>query len=305
MYKEEFDKLTTLPNYLLFYGNEYFLNEYQKKIENKFKNDNVLKLYFNDYNFELAKEHLLENSLFGGKNVLIIKHDKVIKNIEELIKLSKNGYFFFFFYGNKKIDAFKKNFVRFFEPNINDLFFKIDEVAKKFNVKISNEAKLYLARSIDASLIEKEIEKLANYKDEIRVFDVEENIFIYKDEHFEDIFVKILSGEDFQYDLEMFLQTNDYKRFIPALMRYIKDLFLYKLYLNKGNSSLKGLLGYQLPRDIENIRINLSNNIDEKKLYNVLSFLALKELEMRKSDKNKEAIFYEVISFLKLNFHSS
>jgi DNA polymerase-3 subunit delta len=46
--------------------------------------------------------------------------------------------------------------------------------------------------------------------------------------------------------------------------------------------------------------VDLAIKFKEKDYYNLLKFLLEKELEMRNSEKNKEAIFWEVIAFLKL-----
>ena len=44
----------------------------------------------------------------------------------------------------------------------------------------------------------------------------------------------------------------------------------------------------------------LAIKFKEKDYYELLKFLLEKELEMRNSEKNKEAIFWEVITYLKL-----
>ncbi|WP_236620010.1 hypothetical protein [Lebetimonas sp. JS138] len=99
MNKKEFDLLKEIPNFVVFYGNEFYLEMYQKKLEEKFKNENILKLYFDEFDKNTAKTHLLENSLFGGKNILIVKTNKWNKEIEELKKLFKKQLLFYFLYG--------------------------------------------------------------------------------------------------------------------------------------------------------------------------------------------------------------
>lgn len=302
MYKKEFDSLKELPNFLLFFGNSFYLEMYENKILEKFKDDNILKFYYDEFDIEKAITHLNEPSLFGGRNVLIIKHNKALPKIDKLLKYAKNSSFlFYFYYGNKKIDAFKNSFVRFFEPSLKEVIEYISELEKKYNIKISNEAKLHLSKSVDAIFLKKEIEKLSNYSKEINLEDVKHLVFEYKEESFEDLFYLILSNKDFFNELNFFLEKNDFKRVIPALIRYIKDLYMYNLYIKKtGFSSLEGLLGYKLPPHINKQRVELAIKFKEKEYFELLNFLLTKELEMRNSEKNKETIFWEVISYLKL-----
>ncbi len=301
MYKREFDKLTTLPNYCLFYGNEFYLKEYEKKIEEKFKNDDILKLIYDDYDFQRAKNHLLQNSLFGGKSVLIIRHSKSLKEIKELISIVKDNYFFFFFYSNKGINEFGKNQVRFFEPSLKELVLTIQEYERKFNISLSNEARLYLAKSVDALFLEKEIEKLSLYKKEIYVDDVKELVFAYKDESFEELFEYIIEGKEFLPKLDILLEKNDFRRILSSFIRYIRDLYTYYLFIKTtGEASLEKLLGYKLPISIEQNRVRLAIKLKDKNYLELLDFLLAKELEIRQ--KGEKSIFYEVVLFLKNYF---
>ncbi|QCT94285.1 hypothetical protein FE773_03545 [Caminibacter mediatlanticus TB-2] len=304
MYKKDFDKLKEYPSYLVLYGDNFFLQEYERKIINHFKQDNIVKLYFDEYDYEEVKSYLIENSLFGNKNIIIIKHNKIPTNIDKLKKFAKNNYLFFFYYGNKKIDIFDKNYVRFFPPTYKEKFMIIEEIAKEYKVSISKEAIDFLTKSVEPIFFRKEIEKLSLYTNNISLDDVKKLVFIYKEESFEELFVQILRGEDFYEMLFSFLETIDYKRIIPALIKYINDLYQYNLYIKKtGNNSLKGYLGYQLPFDIEKQRISLAIKFKDRDYFLLLKKLLEFELKMRNTDKNKEAIFFEAMSFLK-NFNS-
>jgi DNA polymerase-3 subunit delta len=301
MYKKDFDKLRNLPQYCVFYGHNFYLTSYEKKIIKTYSDDNILKMYFDEYDFDKARTHLSESSLFGGTNVLVIKHNKIPQNIEKLIRYTKNSYLFFFYYGNKKPEVFGKNFVRFFEPSIKELFEIIDMYCKEYNVTMSKEAKMHLINSVESSYLEKEIEKLSNYSEEITLSDIEEAVFKYKEESFEELFSLMLNNKNFYTDLNNILEKNDYKRVLRALIRYVRDLYTYNLYIKKtGASSLEGLLGYRLPLHINKQRVDLAIKFKEKDYYNLLKFLLEKELEIRSTEKNKEAIFWEVMTYLKL-----
>jgi len=298
MYKKEFDSLSKLPNYLVFYGNEFYLQKYEKDILEKFKNANILKMYYDEFDLEKAKIHLNEASLFGGENVLIIKNNKIPPNLEKLTKNLKDAYLFFFYYGNKPPKT--KNFVRFFEPDVKELIKFIDEKANNLGINITKEAKMYLINSLEAVFLEKELEKLALYSKNITLNDVKELVFLYKQDSFEDVIVSILKGEEFENKLKNLLEKVDFKRFLSSITRYVKDLYKYNLYIKKtGTPSLKGLLGYQLPFDIEKQRIELAVKFKEKDYYILLKNLLEFELKMRKGNNIPEAIFYEAIAYLK------
>ena len=304
MNKKEFDNLKVLPNFLVLYGNNFYLDLYQKKIEEIFRNENIIKVYFDEFDKEEIKKYLLENSLFGDKNILIIKTNKFDKSLEELKRYSKNNYCFIFYVGNKKLNLSKDEFVRFFNPSFKDIVEYIDELCKNENVNLSNEAKVFLAKSIEPIFLENEIKKLANYKKNISLQDIQKIVFLYKEESFEELFEKILNGNDFFDDLKKMLEITDYKRIIPALISYLTTLYEYNLYIKKtGSSTLKDFLGYQLPFDIEKKRVNLAIKLKEKDYKNLLSYLLERELLIRNSDKEKEAIFWESMIWLK-NYHS-
>jgi DNA polymerase-3 subunit delta len=302
--KKKFEQLDKLPNFLVFYGNRFFLENYQKKIEEKFKNENLLKLYYDEFDKTKAKFHLIESSLFGGRNVLIVKTNKFNKELEELKKYAKDNYCFVFYTGNKKLELKKNEFVRFFDPSFKEIVEYINEICKQEDIVLTNEAKNFLAKSIEPSFLENEIKKLANYKKEISLKDVEELVFLYKEESFEELFVKILQGKDFFEDLKNILQISDFKIIIRFLIGYLTNLYQYYLYIKiTGKSTLKDFLGYQLPFDIERQRVELSMSLKEKDYKHLFDYLLNKELLIRNSEKEKEAIFWEVMFYLK-NFRS-
>ncbi len=306
MYKKEFDNLEQVPNNLLLYGNSFYLKEYEKKLLERFKNANVVKIYFDEYDFEEIKSYLLESSLFGDVNVVVLKHNKFPSNLDKLVKLNSSNYFFFFYYSNKipQNNPFGKNFVRFFEPTLKDVVLYIEKMAKKLDLHITHEAKLFLAKSVSPEFLEEELKKLSIYSKEIVLEDIKKLVFVYKEESFEDLAVSILKGEEFKDKLKNLLEIVDFRRILPFVIKYVRELYEYNLYFKKtGNSSLEGYLGYKLPPQIEKQRIELSLKFREKDYFELLKNLLHFELKMRNSDKEKQAIFYEAIAFLK-NFSS-
>lgn len=295
MYKRDFDNLSQIPNSLLFYGDKFYLDLYEEKLSKKFKDENILKIYFDEFNFDEVKSYLAQGSLFGEKNVIFYKTKKLDKKLEKLA--SKENYLFIFYYGDKKPNL-KMEFVRFFTPTLKDIVVHIDELAKKLNLKLSHDAKIFLAKSVEPSFLRQELEKLSTYKNEIDLNDVKELVFVYKEESFEEIFMAILRREEFFDKLNQLLEKIDFRRFLAAFIKYLSDLYeIYLFVKTTGNSSLKELLGYQLPKDIEQSRVNLAIGLKEKEYLELFDFLLDRELKMR--TKSDEAIFLEVIAFLK------
>lgn len=83
MYKSEFDKYLKADKRFssyMFYGQSTFLVEQYSYLVSKIiaKDEDVEKLYFEEYNFKYAKDRLLQSSLFSSNNVVLIKIDKKI-----------------------------------------------------------------------------------------------------------------------------------------------------------------------------------------------------------------------------------
>ena len=76
MYKNEFDnalKQNKEFNAYMFYGqSEYLIEKYANMVASSF-NEEIEKIYFDDYDFKYCKDKLLQSSLFADKNILLIK----------------------------------------------------------------------------------------------------------------------------------------------------------------------------------------------------------------------------------------
>ena len=79
MYKNELDKHiqnNSISNNFVFFGESSFLIELYTKTLSNIADASIIKYYYDEYNFNSAKAHLSQASLFGDKNVLIIKSEK-------------------------------------------------------------------------------------------------------------------------------------------------------------------------------------------------------------------------------------
>ncbi len=93
MYKSEFDKYLKANKRLssyMFYGQSTFLVQQYALFISKIiaKDEEIEKLYFEEYNFKYAKDRLLQSSLFSSNNVVLIKIDKKIpkKELDALVE---------------------------------------------------------------------------------------------------------------------------------------------------------------------------------------------------------------------------
>ena len=92
MYKSEFDnhiRNKTLSNAFVFFGESQFLIEMYTKMLTNIEDANILTYYHDEYDFSGAKAHLSQGSLFGDRNILIIKSEKKVpkKELDTLLAL--------------------------------------------------------------------------------------------------------------------------------------------------------------------------------------------------------------------------
>ena len=203
----EVAKLNTFPNFFLFYGDEFFLSIYEEKINNQIKESEVLKLYFDEYNFDIAKKHISQNSLFGDISTLIIKTDKWPKDIDKLIKLLKGNNLYVFFSGEDKkakTKPFGNNFVRFFKPELKDLIIASNKYLSKQNKQIDINHLKYLIEKIDYRFLFRELDKLM-LVEKINNDIIDKLVFNFNQTSFDDVFDTLFEKGDYLEKLKFLL----------------------------------------------------------------------------------------------------
>jgi DNA polymerase-3 subunit delta len=299
-------KLKRFPNYFLFYGDEFFLSIYEEKINNQIKGSEVLKLYFDEYNFETAKKHISQNSLFGNISTLIIKTDKWPKDIDKLLKVLNGNNLYVFFNGEDKkakTKYFDKNFVRFFKPELKDLIIASNEYLAKQNRKIDVAHLKYLISKIDYRFLFRELDKLM-IVDNINNDIIDKLVFNFNETSFDDVFDTFFEKNDYLKRLKFLLGSGvDETQILMAFIRYVKNLYLFYLYMQNFSSQnvSKESLGYQIPPQLENKRKYFASSIKEPQFYEFFKILLRAELEI-KSSKDKTAVLFETFIKIKLNF---
>jgi DNA polymerase-3 subunit delta len=289
----EFNKLKELPEYFLFYGDEFYLDYYYSKLQLR---GDVLKLYFDEVDIERAKDFISQNSLFGDKNTLIIKTDKWV-DFAKILKVRGDNYFYLFFYGDvKKVktNPFGKNFVRFFRPDLKELILKANEYKK-----IDIDHLKYLISKIDYRFLFRELDKL-DIVDNISNRVIDKLVFNYNQTSYDEVFDALFLGKEYLQKLEYLLyQGEDEIVILISLSKYIRTLYMFNLHIkNIGYENVsRSVLGYQIPILLENIRKKIAISIKEEKFLDFFEIVLETEMDM-KSSKDKTALLFS--AFIKI-----
>ncbi|MDA3907979.1 MAG: hypothetical protein PF437_02715, partial [Sulfurimonas sp.] len=189
MYKSELDKHiqnSSISNSFVFFGESSFLiDSYTKQLSN-IEDASALTFYYDEYDFKSARAHLSQASLFGGRNVLVLKSEKKVpkKELDDLVDLcekNQENFFIYAYYGSDHktySKAFnKKNTmcVRFFNPTHHEAINIIAEVVKEKDVNMDKYSIAHLLNihNGDVSLAYNEIEKFRVYDKVITTKDIE------------------------------------------------------------------------------------------------------------------------------------
>lgn len=220
MYRKELQILLSkdsIPNFFFLYGADNFQSElYAEFIKEKYKPDETLKLFFEEYNFTRASDFLSAGSLFSEKKLLEIKTSKKIptKDLKVLVELCKNNTDNFFLLelydeSSKQSDIekiFSPHFVRFFKANGAKEGVELLSIkAKQLGVEITQNALFTLFTSFDENLYlaASELNKFSGLRVDEKT--IEQYCYSLNTGSFESFFDKILKKQDFKSELEKIL----------------------------------------------------------------------------------------------------
>lgn len=307
MYKREFENLLKskkIPKATLFYGactyqNELLSDQTLKALD--VQSDEKLLLYYDEYTFSTAKNFVSQSSLFGDRNILILKTDKVIpaKELDVLVSLcTKNdsSYLFYQYFGDDKkatpmTKIFDKKgdaaFVRFFKADYNDAISMLLLDAQNKGLSINRYAMqhLYMVHMEDLSLCINEFEKLSLLGREIQVGDIDTLVYGLGSVSMDGFIAKLLEKKDFKEDFLRMIESdgNDEIRIVNAITNYLSQLFLFHAYIKlNGSFDAKAILGYPLPPKLAEQRSTQSIKIDIKTYKLLLNLLLETEYKLKK-----------------------
>jgi len=321
LYKKDLDKLISsgeLPKSLLLYGEEFFSDFYIKKILPMIApKDSMVSYFFDEYDFNGAKNFISQPSLFGDTNLLYIKTDKKIpkKELDELVELcfkNQDSFFYLQFLGEDRVakelsKSFSKkkssDFARFFKPTYGESISLLSQRAKELQINIDTTAirELLSVENEDLSLCFNDMEKLALLDKKITSYEIREHIFGVGEIVLDDFIVKLLTKHDIKKELEAILETSsDEIKIVNAISNYLTMLLEFHLYIKAyGNYDTKEILGYVLPQNIAKQRASLSIKYTPTQYEQMLKELLFSEF-MLKNEKNIEKSSFLQATLIKL-----
>jgi DNA polymerase-3 subunit delta len=308
MKRPELDKAIqqgTLPNAVMFFGESHFLIDRYIKIIGNVPEANVLSFYHDEYDFNSAKAHMSQGSLFGDRNVLIIKNEKKVpkKELDSLLEFCRKNPDNLFIYGYYGSDfktsqkAFDKKSggtaVRFFNPFFGEAKSILMQEAATLGVQLDQNAAFHLldTQNNDLALACNELEKLRILDRPVGVKEIDDLVYGLAEVKVDQLINKLLQKKDFKTDLQQLIESGeDEIRILTALSGFITQLYLFYAYIKiHGAANSAEILGYRLPGYIEKERTQLCVRFKQPTYTAMLNLLLDAELTMKSSgtpDKN-------------------
>ncbi|HBK6300827.1 TPA: DNA polymerase III subunit delta, partial [Campylobacter jejuni] len=301
MYRKELQTLLSkdsIPNFFFLYGADNFQSElYAEFIKEKYKPDETLKLFFEEYNFARASDFLSAGSLFSEKKLLEIKTSKkiAIKDLKILVELCKNNadnFFLLEFYdeSSKQSDIekiFSPHFVRFFKANGAKEGVELLSIkAKQLEVEITQNALFTLFTSFDENLYlaASELNKFSGLRVDEKT--IEQYCYSLNTGSFESFFDKILKKQDFKSELEKILDNFNEIALINSLYNSFYRLFKIALYVKvNGKIDFKELLGYTPPPQVGQNLSSQAFSLKIEQYKEIFTLLLKSEYELKINSK--------------------
>jgi len=308
MRRQELDNLirsNARPQAVMLYGESHFLIDHYLRIFKEVPEANLLSLYHDEYDFNSAKAHLSQGSLFGGQNVLIIKNEKKVpkKDLDtllELVQKNPDNRFIYAYYGSDmktSAKAFNKKSggieVRLFPPFAGEAKNFILQEAQRLGIQIDSYAATHLIESQngDLALAVNELAKLQILGRPVSAKDIDALVYGVAEVKIDQFINHLLAKKDFKSDLQRILESGeDEIRIITAISAHMTQLYLFYAHIKiHGVADSAAILGYKLPQKIEQERAQQSIRFKQEQYDALLNLLLENELKMKSGgsvDKN-------------------
>jgi len=318
VYQRDFDQRLKqgFPKAVLFYGlNDYLVDHYMDLYKSELDaKESMLTLYYDEWDFEQAKNYLSQTSLFGGTNLLIVKHDKKIpkKELDQLIVLanknSDNYFLYGFDEGKTSAKSLQSSFtdkkggvwVRFFEPNIRDGMAILQQKAMKIGLDIDHYAlqHLMLLLNNNMALCSNELDKLAILGIKVTSKDVDRLVYSTAPLATEQLLIDIFNKKAITETITKLLDLGeDEASLLRSTQYFVNQIFLFHAYIKlHGHVDSAAILGYKLPKQIEDQKAQLALKVKSASLLKIFEHLLEGELEMKKAPATqREVLLYSML----------
>lgn len=318
MYQREFDQKLkqAFPKAVLFYGEndylvDFYIDTYIKKTHAK---ESMLSLYHDEWNFEQAKNFLSQTSLFGGTNLVLVKHDKKIpkKELDVLIELANknpDNYFLYAYTGEPKDarsiqTAFTEKsggvWVRFFEPNIREGIVMLQQKAQNIQLDIDHYAlqHLMLILNNNLALCSNELDKLAILNMKVTSKDIDRLVYSASPLATEQLLMDLFNKKPIIATITKLLELGeDEAKLLRSTQYFVNQIFLFHAYIKlHGLVDSEAILGYKLPKPIEEQKAQLALRVKSAALLKIFEHLLESELAIKKaSATQKEVLLYSML----------
>ena len=315
MYKSEFDNLIRsqkISNSFIFFGESAFLIDMYAKMMTNIEDANIINFYHDEYDFNSAKAHLSQGSLFGDRNILIVKSSKKVpkKELDVLLDFCEknpDNIFVYAYYGsdhktynNKK--AFAKTeavAVRFFHPKDFEAQNIVLQVAEEKNVTIDKFTVAHLLKihNGDVALAVNEIEKFRVFDRAITTKDIDTLVFGLGEVNLDDFIQKLLNKKEFKDDLLSIVDHGeDEIRILTSITAYITQLYMFNIYIRvNGAPNALEILGYPAPKFVVDTKAAQSIKIKPFTYSKLHELLLDSELKMKSANIDKGAILLSTL----------
>jgi DNA polymerase-3 subunit delta len=315
MYKNEFDNLIRnkkLSNSFVFFGESAFLIDMYTKILTNIEDANIISYYHDEYDFNSAKAHLSQGSLFGDRNILIIKSEKKIPKKEldilcDLAAKNSENIFVYAYYGSdhksynnaKSFAKTKTMSVRFFHPKEYEAQNILLQIAEQKGIKIDKYTLSHLLKidNGDIALAANELDKFRIFDREITTKDIDSLVYGLAEINLDDFITTILQKKDFKNDLKNILEHGeDEIRIITTLTAYLTQLYMFNIYIRiNGAPNALEILGYPAPKFVVEKKAAVAIKIKPQIYYKMHQLLLKSELEMKSAHIDKSAILFSTL----------
>lgn len=287
---------STTPRAMALYGESHFFIDRYATALSRIDDAQVLSMYHDEYDFNTAKAHLSQGSLFGDQNLLIIKSEKKISKTEldtfvELVGKNNDNYFVYCYVGEdvKSVDtAFKGSHtgsVRFYSPFSSEASAIVVREAQHSNLQLDPRAAMHLleVHNNDLSLACNELSKLSILNKPITIADIDEHVHGLSEIKLDAFLKKVIEKKEFLPSLQPLLESGAAEIYIlTSLSKFLTELYMFNVTIKlNGFADPLAVLGYKPPDFVVKEKASLSIKINPNSYKKGLNLLLDTELAMK------------------------